>query len=226
MPRITPAILPLLAALSLACTAVDPPGDAGSPEFTPWISLFDGETLGAWTPIDWGGQGPCEVTGGELRIGIGESVSGVRYRGDLAEILPPTRENYELRLEARRVSGYDFFCGLTFPVGLEGHLSLICGGWSGGVLGLSCLDGWDASENDTTRSHWFDTGRWYAVMVRVTTDRIECFIDGECLIYVDRNRYEEFSVRPEMLEYEPLGLSTFQTEGAFRKIEIRARTSE
>ena len=36
--------------------------------------------------------------------------------------------DYELRLEAKRVEGGDFFCGLTFPVGKE-YCTLILGGW-------------------------------------------------------------------------------------------------
>ena len=40
------------------------------------------------------------------------------------------RMGYEISLEAMRVEGSDFFCGLTFPVGKD-YLSLIVGGWGG-----------------------------------------------------------------------------------------------
>ena len=50
------------------------------------------------------------------------------------------RTDYEIRFETRRIEGFDFFCGLTFPVG-EKYLTLVLGGWDGNVVGLSCLDG-------------------------------------------------------------------------------------
>lgn len=59
--------------------------------------------------------------------------------------------NYELSLEAMRVDGSDFFCGLTFPVG-SNFCSFIVGGWGGGVVGLSSLNSEDASQNETTNA--------------------------------------------------------------------------
>jgi len=207
----------LLATLLAACATAPP--DVVEPA---WIPLFDGQTLAGWEAIDYGIQGKCEVVGGALHVHMGESVSGVRYTGDLGEIMPPGQDGYELRLEAMRVDGFDFFCGLTFPVGLEGHVSLICGGWGGAVVGISCLDGWDASENETTSYRGFKPNRWYAIRVRVTRDRIECFIDDEQVVDVERAKYEELEVRAEMREYLPLGLSTFQTHAALRNVEIRS----
>ena len=187
-----------------------------------WTPLFDGQTLAGWEAIDYGIQGKCEVVDGALHVHMGESVSGVRYTGDLGEIMPPEQEGYELRLEAMRVDGFDFFCGLTFPVGLDGRVSLICGGWGGAVVGISCLDGWDASENETTSYRGFTAGRWYVIRVRVTGERIECFIDDEQVVDVERAKHEELEVRAEMLDYRPLGLSTFQTHAVFRNVEIRS----
>ena len=44
--------------------------------------------------------------------------------------------NYEVALDAMRVSGSDFFCGLTVPVN-DSFCSLIVGGWGGGLGGVS-----------------------------------------------------------------------------------------
>ena len=235
MSKFVPPLLLLLFGTVAACAtpmpppAPDPvpvPEAEAPPAPEPWRSLFDGASLGAWEAVDWGIQGECRAEDGMLRVGGGESVSGVRWTGDLDAILPAAREEYELRLEARRESGFDFFCGLTFPVGREGAVTLICGGWAGGVLGLSCLDGGDASENDTTRTRYFENERWFAIRVRVTAARVECFIDDEPVIEVERNRYATFSVRAEMLEYQPLGLAAYQCEAAFRAIEVRDLTPE
>ncbi len=89
--------------------------------------------------------------------------------------------NYEVALDAMRLMGSDFFCGLTVPVG-ETFCSLIVGGWGGSLLGISSVEGMDASENETTKFTNFESGRWYRIRLRVTEKRIEGWIDKEKLI--------------------------------------------
>ena len=79
--------------------------------------------------------------------------------------LPTT--SYEVALQAMRVEGSDFFAGITFPVG-GSFCSLILGGWGGSVVGLSSINGLDASENETSQSRQSESGRWYYVRIRVT----------------------------------------------------------
>ena len=69
------------------------------------------------------------------------------------------RINYEVKLEARREEGSDFFCRLTFPVN-DSFCALILGGWGGTVVGLSTIDGLDASEKETSRLMNFDLNKW------------------------------------------------------------------
>jgi hypothetical protein len=57
--------------------------------------------------------------------------------------------DYEMSLEARRVDGSDFFCGLTVPV-RDSHISLIVGGWAAAWLVFPALME-DAAHNDTTK---------------------------------------------------------------------------
>ncbi len=114
----------------------------------PWISMFDGKTLGQWKPSKFGGQGDVDVDDGQIRMSFGSELTGITWAG------PPPKMNYELELEARRIDGNDFFCGLTFPVG-DSPCSFIVGGWGGGVIGLSSLDGKDAARTkrpDSPRS--------------------------------------------------------------------------
>ena len=106
-------------------------------------SLFNGRTLGEWKTTVFGGEGDVEVTDGRIVIGAGNPLSGINWTGKHPKM------DYEIALEAMRVDGSDFFCALTFPVG-DSSCSFICGGWGGGVVGLSSLDGADASENETT----------------------------------------------------------------------------
>ncbi|HXG47947.1 MAG TPA: family 16 glycoside hydrolase, partial [Methylomirabilota bacterium] len=130
-----------------------------------WTSLFDGRTLRGWVVSDYAGTGLVKVEDGALVLEQGV-MTGVTWTNELP------RMNYEISLEAMRVQGSDFFCGLTFPVG-EDPCSLIVGGWGGGVVGLSSLDGQDAANNDTTKYLSFETKRWYAIRVRVEPHRIQ-----------------------------------------------------
>ena len=118
-----------------------------------------------------------------------------------------------------RVDGNDFFCGLTFPVG-DDHCSLILGGWGGGVVGLSSINGEDAANNATTKIMSFDNNRWYAVRIRVTAERIECFLDDEQVI--DQVLADiVLSVRQEVIPSQPLGIATYCTTAEIRGIRWR-----
>lgn len=178
-----------------------------------WRPLFDGAALGDWRSTPFGGEGSVTVVDGALRIAAGASLSGVTWRGEFP------RQGYEIALEARRVEGDDFFCGLTFPVDDEA-CSLILGGWGGGVVGLSCIDGADASENATTQYREFVRGRWYAVVVRVTPERITCTLDGEPIIDQPLAG-RRISVRHEVELSKPLGIATFATTGEARGMRWR-----
>ena len=108
-----------------------------------WTSLFNGKNLDGWKNTEFGGEGEITVEKEQLILDMGTPLSGVNYTGKIPKI------NYEVELDAMRVTGTDFFCGLTFPVKKD-PCSLIIGGWGGGVMGLSSLNGMDASENETT----------------------------------------------------------------------------
>jgi hypothetical protein len=119
-----------------------------------------------------------------------------------------------------RVMGSDFFCGLTVPVG-DSFCSLIVGGWGGTLVGISSLDGMDASENETTKFVNFEEGRWYRIRLRVTTKRIEAWIDKDRLVNVDITE-KKISLRPGEIEYsKPVGIASYQTMTALREIRVR-----
>ena len=179
-----------------------------------WRSLFDGRDLGAWKATPFGGEGELSVVDGAIRIAIGSDLSGMTWSG------PFPRTNFEIELEARRDDGIDFFCGLTFPVG-EGSCSFIAGGWGGTVIGLSSIDGRDASDNPTTTGGSFKSGRWYRVRVRVTHERIECFIDDEQVVDQEVAGHR-FSVRDEMVPAQPLGIATYATAASIRGLRWRS----
>jgi hypothetical protein len=142
-----------------------------------WVSLFDSVSLGQWEQTSFGGEGPVRVTDGVIVLEMGDPLTGVTWRGDA---LPAA---YELELDAARWAGNDFFCGLTFPVG-QSSCSLILGGWGGTTVGLSNIDGRDASENETTREIRFEDRRWYRVKVSVTASHIRAWLDETPIVEV------------------------------------------
>jgi hypothetical protein len=178
-----------------------------------WRPLFDGAALGEWKPTPFGGEGDVEIVDGAIRIGMGSDLSGITFTGECP------RQSYEIALEARRVDGNDFFCGLTFPVA-DDTCSLILGGWGGAVTGLSSIDGQDAAHNDTTQYHEYEQGRWYAVTLRVTPGAIECFLDGEPIIDQPLAG-KRISIREEIAPSKPLGIATYATTAEVRRIRWR-----
>jgi hypothetical protein len=199
--------------LPVRAPAADPGSKSPDAKKTDWHSLFDGKALGEWKASKFATQGDVAVKDGQIEIGFGDGCSGITWTGKFPKL------NYEIRLEAQRVDGSDFFCGLTFPVG-DDPCSFICGGWGGAVCGLSSIDGEDASSNDTTQVKDFQKGQWYTIRVRVTKDRIQTWIDDKQ--FVDQPLADrKLSIRSEVEASKPLGIATWKTTGAVRKIELR-----
>jgi len=179
------------------------------------LSLFDGKTLGNWKITDFGGQGKVYVKDGSIYLEQGNDMTGITWDG------PLVRMNYEITLEAMRVSGSDFFCGFTFPVN-ENHCSLVLGGWGGSLCGLSNIDYYDAANNETTRFVSFENNKWYHVRLRVTPNRIQAWLreDGEePLVDMDITD-RKIDTRAEMDLCQPMGVATWQTAGAIRNIRL------
>lgn len=179
-----------------------------------WQPLFDGKTLDGWKITDFGGQGEVTVEEGKIQIDIGQPMSGITYKKkDFPKL------DYEISLEAMRVEGGDFFCGLTFPV-KESHCSFIVGGWAGSVVGISSIDGQDASENETTQVMRFENKKWYKIRVRVRADKLQAWIDDKEMVDQDI-KGRRISTRSEVDLSKPLGLSTYLTRAAIRDFKYR-----
>lgn len=179
-----------------------------------WRDLLDRRSLNGWRITDFGQGGSVIVTNGILVLNRGNPFVGVNLIGDI----PPL--NYEVAFDAMRLAGDDFFCGLTFPVG-ESFCSLILGGWGGGLVGLSNVDGADASENETTTYVSFETGRWYRIRLRVTEQKIEAWIEQKKVVNLSTTG-RKLSVRfGEILRSQPFGIASWETSSAFREIKIR-----
>ncbi len=175
--------------------------------------LFDGRTLNGWKITNFGPQGPVYVSGGEMILGMGDGCTGITWQKDFPA------DNYIVNLEAKRVAGNDFFCGLTFPVG-KAPCTLIVGGWGGTVVGLSSINNLDASENETTTLIKFQKDIWYRISLKVANDSIKVFIDDQIVVdfAVGDNK---ISIRPEVELSKPFGISSWYTTAAIRNIRLK-----
>lgn len=176
--------------------------------------MFDGETLTGWRQTAFAGRGEVECRSGLIVLNMGDPFTGINWTNSFPKM------NYEIALDAMRTMGADFFCGLTVPVG-DSFCSLIVGGWGGSLLGISSLDGMDASENDTTKFVNFESKRWYRIRLRVTQGRIEGWVDDKKLIDVGTTG-KRIDLRPGDIEMSmPMGIASWQTSSALREIKYR-----
>jgi len=174
--------------------------------------LFNGKTLDGWVITNFGPQGPVYVSGSEIILGMGDGCTGITWKKDFPRV------NYKVTLDARRVEGNDFFCGITFPVGKE-YCSLIIGGWAGATVGLSCINGLDAAENETTRLMNFEKNRWYNICLEVKENEIKASIDS--VLVVDfRKGSKRLSIRPEVELSKPFGIASWNTRAALKNIRV------
>jgi hypothetical protein len=185
-----------------------PPANSGE-----WKALFDGESLGKWKPTPFDGRGEVRVSKGIILLGNGRN-TGITWTGYFP------RSDYEIRFEAARLEGKDFFAAITFPVG-SSYCSWINGGWDGTVVGLSNLDGYDASENETSTVHDFIQGHWYAFRLAVTERRIQAWIDDRVIVDVDMTGRQLGLPFGEEDLSTPLGFASYRTVAGLRKIEYR-----
>ena len=192
------------------------PGEVGIeavPDSSGWKSLFNGHSLDGWEITNFGPQGPVAVSDSSIILYFGDGATGVTWIKEFPVL------NYEVSLEAMRVNGNDFFCGLTFPVGDE-YCTFIVGGWGGSLVGISSIDGNDASSNFTSTRRQFENGRWYGIRVKVTGDAIQCFIDDVIMATVPVEPHT-FSTRSEVGLSRPLGIASWHTTAALKNIRFR-----
>jgi hypothetical protein len=174
--------------------------------------LFDGETLNGWEITNFGPQGPVYVSGGSIILGMGEGCTGITWVKKFPVM------NYKVTLEAKRVSGNDFFCGMTFPAGKD-PCTLIVGGWGGTVVGLSSINKKDASENETTTLMEFEKDHWYRICLMVRDDTIKAFINDTIVIdFVKGDKV--LTIRPEVELSKPFGIASWYTTAALRNIKL------
>jgi len=178
--------------------------------------LFNGKDLTGWKvqdKYDFEDHGKVYAKDGVVYLEEGKPMTGIAWQGDF-----PT-SNFEVSVEAKRISGDDFFCGMTFPVG-DSWVTWINGGWGGSVVGLSNVDGYNASENETSTGRGFESNRWYRFRLRVSDEKVECWIDQDQVIDLVRKEHK-FSVWDEQAPIKPFGVATWHTGSALRNFTLK-----
>jgi len=178
-----------------------------------WKPLFDGQSLKGWKETPFRAKGEVHVKDATIVIGKGH-MTGITWTGEFP------KSAYEVRFKAARLDGNDFFAGITFPVN-DSHCTWINGGWGGSVVGLSSLDGDDASENDTSTVREFVKGQWYAFRLEVTEKRIRGWIDEALVIDADITGRRVGLRDGETELCIPLGFATYSTTAGLRNVEYR-----
>ncbi len=213
-------ILVLLAGMMMAgadkSEGVDGKEDGGKE--AKWISLAPSkEGMGSWKALNFGGEGETVWKDGTLAISEGAELTGGVFSGGNLPEAP-----YEIEVEARRTSGVDFFCGLTLPVrDAKTCVTFICGGWGGGVVGFSSIDGMDASENETASYQAFKDKQWYKIRLEVRKESLKAWIGKKELVDVN-TKGRKLGLRfGDIEKCAPLGLATWQTTAELRGLRWR-----
>ncbi len=185
------------------------------PVFEGWDLLIDKDTLSRWETIRYGGEGNPYMEGYilVLPMAINGTLTGVQWIGE-----PLPANNYMIAFEAKRIDGHDFFAGLTFSYN-DTYATLVVGGWGGSTCGLSSIDGYDASDNETTTYITFRDDRWYPVQLRVTPDSIQASVDTVQVVDI-ATAGKKIHLRGGILATS-LGLSTYLTTGEIRNLRIK-----
>ena len=204
----------LLLFIAAKVDAEEKKGHAPDLDAKDWKALFDGKSLKGWAVTDFAGHAEPKVEAGLLHIPAGLALSGINRTN------PPPKMNFEITLEAKKTDGNDFFCCLTFPYG-ESHCSFVVGGWGGGLVGLSSVDGMDASENETADYMVFEKDRWYRISVRVTPEKIETWIGEDKMVDLETDQRRIEMRFGEIEESVPLGIATWMTSAVLRDLRIR-----
>lgn len=182
-------------------------------------TLFDGKSLDNWARSNFGGEGEVAVEDGVIVMQRGSEITGIHWTGD-----PLPKINYEVSLEAQRIDGSDFFCGIIFPV-KDSFCSFVAGGWGGSLVGLSSVDEMYAADNETGTYMKFDDKTWYKIRLRVSEHAITAWIDGKELVNL-KTKGRKLSLHPAVEPGKPFGITCFATVAGVKDIQVRDLSPE
>jgi hypothetical protein len=181
------------------------------------VALFNGKDLSGWKAADIWGNGKVEaLSNGVVSCGLGKPLTGLAYTNSF-----PTM-SYEVKMEALRKEGSDFFVAMTIPVE-SNACTVVIGGWGGGLCGISSINFMDASENQYSEGVMFKNDVWYTLRVRVTPGLLEVFLNDT--LYTAKVPFESssaFTLRAgsDIDKTKPFGLATYETKALWRNLTV------
>ncbi len=181
------------------------------------VALFNGKDLSGWKTADIWGNGKVEaLSNGVISCGLGKPLTGLAYTNSF-----PTM-SYEVKMEALRKEGSDFFVAMTIPVE-SNACTVVIGGWGGGLCGISSINFLDASENQYSEGVVFKNDVWYTLRVRVTPGLLEVFLNDT--LYTAKVPFESssaFTLRAgsDIDKTKPFGLATYETKALWRNLTV------
>lgn len=190
------------------------PGQDDKKAASHW-ALFEAPLVDHWqdAKIERGGEVKREPDGFTLKEGT--PMTGSVFPTWEQDDLPVT--DYRITYEAMRVRGSDFFGSVTFPVGnLERCVTFVLGGWGGTQVGISSIDGSDASQNATGSSVTFEDGRWYRVRIEVQVESLRVWLNDRPLVSFNPKGRQLHLRGSDIAKCVPFGFATFATEGRVR----------
>ncbi|WP_051944869.1 family 16 glycoside hydrolase [Verrucomicrobium sp. BvORR106] len=207
----------LVLLLSLALPACDSPDHAEA--LAPGWTLFVAPHLERWHEAEMAHSGGFTRETDEFVLKAGSPMTGIVYRHWKADDLPVI--DYAISYEARRVQGTDFFGTVTFPVGsVDRCVSFVLGGWGGSQVGISSIDGYDASENPTGSRQTLENDHWYHVRIEVREKSLRVWLDGRPIINTNIAGRQLSMRAGEIDRCMPFGFASFRTEARLRNLRV------
>jgi hypothetical protein len=157
-----------------------------------------------------------DTIAGNWRIEGGALMSDASHRARMGIRYPVPRE-YDFRVQFTQVDG-DNCVAQLFTAG--NPAALILGGWKRTVSGFQQIAGKWANVNATgVRGLKFENGRMHTSVVRVRTDSIEAWLDGERITAYATDG-SDLSNRDWEPRGYPLGVGSEVSSTIFHKIEL------
>jgi hypothetical protein len=189
------------------------------PEKLPRWDLFAPPLVEHWKEADMLHSGGVQRETDGYTLKAGSPMTGIVFPTWEQDGLPLS--GYRITYEAMRVSGRDFFGSVTFPVGsLEQGVTFVLGGWGGSQVGISSIDGLDATMNSTGSIQRFEDGKWCRIRIEVTRDLLAVWLDDRPLARADISKAQLSLRSGEIDRCAPFGFATYETEGRVRNIVV------
>jgi hypothetical protein len=181
--------------------------------------LLSGDLASSWASAGIEGDVGFEIASEELNQPASRPMSGARFERWREQKMPVV--DYTIEYEAMRVEGTDFFGTVTFPVrSLETCASLVVGGWGGALVGISCIDTYDASENTTRSEQKIENGKWYHFRIEVRAEEIKVWMDGRIVVNTSISGRKVSLRSGDIGKCAPFGFATYLSTGKVRGVLI------